>query len=246
MRRLAILAQALSRDGLRANARKDAYRVLFGKLDGLLAQHKRKVADASNGILQVEGETLVVRVVGGEVSDEGLFVEAADELSVEADFRAAGRVITRDLARQYADHLTEDDEDEDGLFDAHVRVAALAKVEGVADELDLEADRLCGKWFDDYRVAIKGLSDDLDRHRRHHMSCTFGCTRIQDTDTKAEATWTKHSGRRKVVTSSNRRKGIGRNSVWSSSGTTGNNGRTSGSTASTSAKRQLCSGIRSR
>ena len=94
------------------------------------------------------------------MSDEGAFVEATDELSVEADFRAAGRVITPDLARQYADHLSEDDEDEDGLFDAHVKVAALAKVEGVADELDLEADRLCGKWFDDYRVAIKGLSDE--------------------------------------------------------------------------------------
>ena len=143
VRRLSALAHALSRDGLRANARKDAYRVLFGKLDGLLAQHKQRVADASKGILRVEGETLVVRVVGGEVSDEGTFVEATDELSVEAGFRAAGRVITPDLARQYADHLSEDDEDEDGLFDAHVKVAVLAMVEGVADELDLEADRLC-------------------------------------------------------------------------------------------------------
>ena len=161
VRRLAALAQALSRDGLRANARKDAYRVLFGKLDGLLAQHRKKVADASKGILRVEGETLVVRVVGGEVSDEGVFVEAADDLSVAADFRAAGRVITPDLARQYADHLSEDDEDEDGLFDAHVKVAALAKVEGVADELDLEADRLCGKWRRPTRVKprTKGLSD---------------------------------------------------------------------------------------
>ena len=147
-------------NSLRANARKDAYRVLFGKLDGLLAQHKKKVADASKGILQVDGKTLVVRVVGDEVSDEGVFVEAADELSVEADFRAAGRVITPDLARQYADHISEDDEDDDGLFDAHVKVAALAKVEGVADELDSEAERLCRKWFGDYRVAIRGLSDE--------------------------------------------------------------------------------------
>ena len=64
IRRLSALAQALSRDSLKANARGDAYRSLFGKLDGLMAQHKEEVAVASKGILQVEGETLVARVVG--------------------------------------------------------------------------------------------------------------------------------------------------------------------------------------
>ena len=160
VRRLSALAQALSRDGLRANARKDAYRSLFGKLDGLMAQHKQKVAAASKGVLQVEGETLVARVVGGEVRDQEIFVEVADELSVEADFQAASRVLTADLARAYADHLAEGDEEDDGLFDAHVKVAALAQIEGVSDELDREADRLCRKWFAHYRVAIKGLSDE--------------------------------------------------------------------------------------
>ena len=160
VRRLSALAHALSRDGLRADARKDAYRRLFAKLDGLLVQHKEAVASASKGILRVEGETLVVGVIGGEINDERVFVEAADELSVEADFRAAGRVLTADISRQYADHLAEADEDDDGLFDAHVKVAALAQVEGVSDELDGEADRLCNEWFDDYRVTIKGLSDE--------------------------------------------------------------------------------------
>ncbi len=160
VRRMSALAQALSRDSLRGNARRDAYRSLFAKLDGVIAQHQEKVAVASKGILQVEGETLVARVVGGEVRDQEIFVEAADELSVEADFQAASRVLTADLARTYADHLAEGDEDDDGLFDAHVKVAALAQVEGVSDELDREADRLCQNWFDDYRVAIKGLSDE--------------------------------------------------------------------------------------
>ena len=160
VRRLSALAQALSRDGLRANARKDAYRRLFAKLDGLMAQHKEKVAMASKGILQVEGETLVANVVGGEVRDQGVFVEAADELSVEADFQAAGRLLTADIARSYADHLAEGDEDDDGLFDAHVKVAALAQADGVPDEIDGEADRICRKWLDKYRVAIKGLSDE--------------------------------------------------------------------------------------
>ena len=125
VRRLSALAQALSRDALRADARKDAYQNLFAKLDGLLAQHKEKVAAASKGILQVVGETLVARIVGGEVREHQTFVEAADEQSVEADFKAACRALTADLVRKYADHLASEDEDDDGLFDAHVKVCCL-------------------------------------------------------------------------------------------------------------------------
>ena len=161
VRRLAALAQALSRDGLRADAHKDGLsKGSSAKLDGLLAQHKEKVAAASKGILQVEGETLVARVVGGEVREHQTFVETADEHSVEADFRAGCRTLTADLARKYADHLARGDEDDDGLFDAHVKVAALAQVDGVSDELDREADELGKKWFGKYRVAIKGLTDE--------------------------------------------------------------------------------------
>ena len=125
-----------------------------------MVQHKTAVAAASKGVLQVEGETLVAHVIGGEVRDQVAFVEAADEFSVEADFQAAGRVFTADLARKYSDHLAEADEDDDGLFDAHVKVAALAQVEGVANELDREAERICTQWFDKHRVAIKDLSDE--------------------------------------------------------------------------------------
>ena len=158
--RLMSLAHALSRDGLRADARKDAYGKLFAKLDGLLTQHKEKVAGASKGILEVEGETLVVRVVGGEVRERQAFVEAADEQSVEADFKAARPTLTADLARQYAGYLASEDEDDDGLFDAHVKVAALAQINGVADELDGEASKLGAQWLSEYRVAIKELSDE--------------------------------------------------------------------------------------
>ena len=160
VRRLSNLAQALSRDGLLANARREAHGHLCARLDGLMAQHQRSIAEASNGILQVEGESLVASVVGGQIKGREIFVEAADERSVEADFQLARRVMTPDLARAYADHITEPDEDDDGLFDAHVKVAALAQVEQVTDELDREADHLCRAWFDEYRVAIKNLTDE--------------------------------------------------------------------------------------
>ena len=57
-KRLSALAQALSRDGLRPEARKEAYSELFGVLDGLVARHKQQVEVATYGILEVEGETI--------------------------------------------------------------------------------------------------------------------------------------------------------------------------------------------
>ncbi|MDE0420876.1 MAG: DEAD/DEAH box helicase family protein [Gammaproteobacteria bacterium] len=160
VRRLAALAQALSRDGLREGARKDAYRRLFAKLDGLLVQHRDEVAAASKGILEVHGETLVIRVVDGEIMGHQGFVAVADEQSVKADFQAAKRTFTADLASKYASQLARGNHDDDGLFDAHVKVAALAQVEGVPDELDREADTIAKRWFAKYRVAIRGLTDE--------------------------------------------------------------------------------------
>jgi type III restriction enzyme len=159
-KRLSALAQALSRDGIRPNARKDMYTELFAVLDGLMARHRQKIDDAARGILEVEGETLVASVQGGGVRSDGTFSEAADERSVEADFKSAGRALSADIVRKYADHIAVDDEDDDGLFDAHIRVAALAKVSGVPEELNREADVLAKKWLTEHRVAVKGLSDE--------------------------------------------------------------------------------------
>ena len=158
LRRLIALAQALSRDGLRKDARKDAYRKLFAKLDGLAAQHTDEVATASKDISEVRGETLVAHIAEGEPLEYLPFVAVADERSVDADFKAACRTLTTDLARKYADSIAHPDDD--GLLDAHVRVAALAQVEEVPDALDQEAKRITKRWFADYRVAIKGLTDE--------------------------------------------------------------------------------------
>jgi hypothetical protein len=160
VKRLSALAQALSRDALRPHARKDAYAELFGVLDGLSARYKDKIEAAAYGILEVEGETLVATVGSDTAPTPEQFTELADDRSVEADFKAAGRVLSPDLARKYADHVAVESEDDDGLFDAHLKVAALAKVDDVQGELDRAAEALAKKWIGEYRVAVKGLADE--------------------------------------------------------------------------------------
>ncbi|MEV1295811.1 DEAD/DEAH box helicase family protein [Pseudonocardia sp. NPDC049635] len=157
-KRLFTLAQALSRDGLRSDARKAAVGEMISVLDGLMARHKEKVETATYGILDVEGETIVASVSGKAIGSADTFHEVADERSVEAEFKNAQRVLSADLARKYADYLA--GEDDDGLFDAHLKVAALAQIEGVRTELNREADLLTKKWLTEHRVAIKGLPDE--------------------------------------------------------------------------------------
>jgi type III restriction enzyme len=159
-KRLSALGQALSRDGIHPNARKDAYTEMFSVLDGLMARHKDSIDEAVSRILEVRGETIIASVLEGKVKAGEGFSEVADDRAVEAEFKVAGRVLSPDIARMYAEHIAVPKDDDDGLFDAHVKVAALAKIESAQSELDREADILTQKWLAKYRVAIKGLSDE--------------------------------------------------------------------------------------
>ncbi len=159
-RQLLSLAQALSQDGIRAGARSQAYDELCGVLAGFAARRRRDVDRAREGILRMSGETVVVGP-SGMITGE-LFTEASDEPAIEAAFAAASRVLTKDIALRYAEHVAADDPDDpdEGLLDAHLHVASLARVEGVADELDREATALADRWYAEHRVDIKGLADE--------------------------------------------------------------------------------------
>ncbi len=157
--RFTALAQALSRDNLRAHALRQAYGEMCKVLDGFSARYRDKLETARDDVQQVDGETIVVSVHGLGVRDDETFTEIADERAIEADFKAAGRLLTPELAKRYADYLADDDDD-DSLLDAHITVGALGKMNGVVEALDKEADELARQWFTEHRVAIKGLSDE--------------------------------------------------------------------------------------
>lgn len=107
----------------------------------------------------MDGATIVLGVHSREVTDSGSFAEVADDRAIEAEYSNAGRRLSAELAKRYADHIA-DDEDDDSLLDARLTVAGLGKMEAAGDAVDMEADKLTVKWFDEHRVAIKDLSDE--------------------------------------------------------------------------------------
>lgn len=160
VKRLTALAHALAVDGLRPDAGADAHAELHAVLDGCAARYKDKVDAAIAEVWAVHGETVAGQA--GTTLTYEKFVETADDRSIRDAFRQAGRVLSPDLAGTYADRLAgpDDEQDDDGLRDAYVKVAALALVPETSAELDEEATKLAAKWFDEYRVQIKDLSDE--------------------------------------------------------------------------------------
>lgn len=161
VKRLTALAHALAVDGLKPDAGAAAHQEMHAVLNGAAARHKDKLDTAVAEIWTVHGEEVAGRYGQTGVSLDR-FTEVADDRAIRNAFRQAGRVFSPDLAGTYVDALAgpDDDQDDDGLRDAYVTVAALALIPEVGDDLDREAAKLTTKWFDEYRVAIKDLTPE--------------------------------------------------------------------------------------
>lgn len=158
--RLSGLAQALAYDRLVPNATKLAHTELLAVLDGLAARYADIVDEARQDVRTVDGETIIASIANRTFIVDSTFTELADDRTVDAEYRAAGRVLGKDIAARYAERIADRDGNDDAFFAAHLQVAALAKVPTVADELNRAATALAERWLAEYRIPIKGLSDE--------------------------------------------------------------------------------------
>ena len=71
-------------------------------------------------------------------------------------------------------------------MEAHADIAALGLVPEVKEYLDTEADKLAKAWLDEYRVAIKGLSDERQEAYRQIKEMS---TEPQDIDLTKPKSW---------------------------------------------------------
>ena len=159
VKRLVALALALSSDGLHPGALAHAEREMHLVLDSARTRYPDLLKKAVNEIWTVRGQAISGRTGGNQLTYQD-FVERADDRAIQVGFSDAKKAFGGDVAQSYVNHLTAGDDDDDTLRDAYVTTSALAIVPEVRAQIDREADELARKWFADYRVAIKGLSDD--------------------------------------------------------------------------------------
>ncbi len=161
VKRLVALAQALAADAVSPGALSKVKEELHRILDAYATRYSDKLAAAIQEVWDVH-----IKQIAGRFGKTGLsyaeFVERADDRAIRTGFEAAKKAFGADIAQSYVNHLAgPDDEadDDDGLREAYVRVAALATVKEVRAKVDEEAITLTDRLFAEHRVARKGLSD---------------------------------------------------------------------------------------
>jgi type III restriction enzyme len=163
VKRLTALAHELAADGLLADAGKIVHRVMHKALDAAQVRYADAIKKAREAVLTVEGKTVKTNIETQAMTFND-FIETADYIVIDDAYKRAGRVITADLARTYSEHLagnmTEGEDLEDALIEAHTVVAAIGLVADIKGYLESEAEKLSNQWLTEYRVAIKKLSDE--------------------------------------------------------------------------------------
>ncbi len=163
VKRLTALAHELAWDKLLPGAGKIAHTEMHKVLDAIQKQYAKDIAAARKAVLTVEGKTLTADMQKKSKSFDD-FLEDADYVVIEDAYRRAGRILSPDVSRTYAEYLAARNEDaddmEDALIEAHADIAALGLVTNVKTCLDAEADKLAKGWFETYKAQIKALSDE--------------------------------------------------------------------------------------
>ncbi len=163
VKRLTALAHELAWDKLLPGAGKIAHTEMHKVLDAIQMRYANEIADAGKAVWTVEGKSLTGDMKTKTKSFDD-FLEEADYVVIEDAYRRAGRILSPDISRTYAEYLaaknTDADDMEEALMEAHADIAALGLVTNVKTRLDAEADKLAKTWFKRYQAQIKELSDE--------------------------------------------------------------------------------------
>lgn len=171
-KRLTALAHELSSDDILSGAGKLAHAEMHKVLDEAQDYYKAEIDKKRNGVMTVDGTT-VVADIQGKTKSFNEFLEDADMAVIDDAYRRAARIFSPDISRTYVDVLAyrnadpeEADEFEEALVDARVSVAALGLVTEVQPNFDAEAAKLAKQWLDKYSAVIKNLSHDRQESYR--------------------------------------------------------------------------------
>lgn len=164
------LGTALQEDGFRTNGGREARTELHNIINGKLAQYNTQVAQHRDAILTVNSALQEYNVhTGALTGTDGTTFSANihDTYVIEEAFNDAVRVFTKDIATSWVKdkvaHAATHDTDNDtiiALQNAQLQLAALARVDGIGNAIDHEANALATRWLEKEAANISGVSDE--------------------------------------------------------------------------------------
>lgn len=157
VKRLISLAQALSEDKLEVGALSTLYGEIHTLLDELATANPKELESAENDIKQVDIEVIKGDVHGRNALSYTLGRLSADGAAIRDSVNDAKRVFGGDVVVGYINHLADD---EDGLEDAYIRVAALARMTTVAKVIDEFSVTRATELFARHTPSFAALTDE--------------------------------------------------------------------------------------
>ena len=140
-KRLTALAHELAADEILPNAGKLAHAEMHKVMDTAQMQYKAEIDEKRDGVMTVEGKTVVANIKG-KTKSFNEFWEAADMAVIDDAYRRAARIFSPDISRTYVEALAyrtaDSDEFEESLVNARVSVAALGLVTELQHYFDAE------------------------------------------------------------------------------------------------------------
>ena len=162
------LGAALQEDGFRAQGGNEARTELHNIINGKLAQYSTQVAQHRDAILTVNSALQEYNVHTGALTDTNGTTFAAnvrDTYVIKEAFADAVRVFTQDVATSWvkdtavhtAATSNTDNDRIIALQNAQLQLAALARVDGIADATHRDANALATKLLDTHAADILSL-----------------------------------------------------------------------------------------
>jgi hypothetical protein len=163
IKRLLKMAAEIALDQLLPNPDSDAHERLYAVLDGQAAQHKQAVDANVESILIADIKRITANRLSREATETTRELPA-DERTVDDAFRVATRAFGASVANGYARRIalraaSEDNEAFD-ISSAKAKVAALAMMPAVVEQVERAAEEVISGWFSSRHAKIKGLNED--------------------------------------------------------------------------------------
>ena len=166
------LAQFLSDSGLQENAVSETSAELFGVLDAVLSapRHITGIRDKKTDILNAEVKTVVITMVDGTSSDDTLQLPA-DRRSIDDAFSLVNKVLGKERARAYVNHLLqsrfEDEEDRlEEVDGVKAEVAAMFSIHEIREGVLEWAEKLTTTALRQNAAGFQTLDDAQDEELR--------------------------------------------------------------------------------
>ncbi len=162
IKRLLNMAAEIALDELLPDANAQAHEKLYAVLDGQTAQRRQLVQANVKDILTADIRRITADRITRQAT-EALRQIAADDRTVDDAFRVATRAFGVAIANGYAKKLAleaADDEEDFDIYAAKAKLAALAMIPGVLEQVEATADRIVNDWFSSLHATIKGLNEE--------------------------------------------------------------------------------------